>query len=291
MPEPTSPRDVTVVAAPFPPRLDGSHGGSRAIAQLLVRLADRHASRARGAAAPGDPRVDESVRHACDLAVLKSRFRRSDDPSGRAREPRTAPSRPVSGHADLGCRADDCGFGECFAGCRSTGGRTSFNSSTGSWASSSLLQVDGEAVLVDHDPDFGPGASSRLLAPVEGGLGRSLGRPHTRRRARGVDRERDPRIVESPARRRSSVFHSVTSCPSRSRPVGTEPRAFCSGASSIRRMSTARCGLRGNLPSGARARAHSQLATRRVAGAAQRARAVGERDHCPCGRSRRSVRI
>lgn len=44
---------------PFPPRLDGSHGGSRTIAHLLVRLAERHSVAIVALRSPGDPPIDE----------------------------------------------------------------------------------------------------------------------------------------------------------------------------------------------------------------------------------------
>jgi glycosyltransferase involved in cell wall biosynthesis len=54
------------VVAPFPPRLDGSHGGSRAIAQLLARLAARHSVALLVLKAQDEPGVDDALRRICD---------------------------------------------------------------------------------------------------------------------------------------------------------------------------------------------------------------------------------
>jgi glycosyltransferase involved in cell wall biosynthesis len=54
---------------PFPPRLDGSHGGSRTIAHLLVRLAERHSLAIVTLRAPGDPPMDEQLLAAVDRYV------------------------------------------------------------------------------------------------------------------------------------------------------------------------------------------------------------------------------
>ena len=70
MPEPTAPPTWRVLfVAPFPPRLDGRHGGSRAIAQFLVRLAERHEVALAVLRAPDEPHVDESVKRACDVVA------------------------------------------------------------------------------------------------------------------------------------------------------------------------------------------------------------------------------
>ena len=56
-----------LVAAPFPPRLDGRHGGSRAVAQLLAQLADRHRIALLVLRAHDEPGVDKILRSRCDL--------------------------------------------------------------------------------------------------------------------------------------------------------------------------------------------------------------------------------
>jgi glycosyltransferase involved in cell wall biosynthesis len=55
-----------LVLAPFPPRLDATHGGSRAIAELLVRLAPRHRIALLCARRDGEPGPDDELAAACD---------------------------------------------------------------------------------------------------------------------------------------------------------------------------------------------------------------------------------
>jgi glycosyltransferase involved in cell wall biosynthesis len=56
-----------LVVAPFPPRLDGRHGGSRAVAQLIARLATHHVVALLVLRADGEPGVDDRLRSLCDL--------------------------------------------------------------------------------------------------------------------------------------------------------------------------------------------------------------------------------
>jgi glycosyltransferase involved in cell wall biosynthesis len=56
-----------LVAAPFPPRLDGRHGGSRSVAQLLAGLTARHSVALLVLRAHDEPGVDDILRNACDL--------------------------------------------------------------------------------------------------------------------------------------------------------------------------------------------------------------------------------
>jgi glycosyltransferase involved in cell wall biosynthesis len=55
-----------LVAAPFPPRLDGRHGGSRALAQFLARLAARHSIALLVLRAHDEAGVDDVLRPLCD---------------------------------------------------------------------------------------------------------------------------------------------------------------------------------------------------------------------------------
>ena len=52
---------------PFPPRLDGAHGGSRVIAQLLERLAERHHVGLICLRHPTEPSVDDRLRSRLEL--------------------------------------------------------------------------------------------------------------------------------------------------------------------------------------------------------------------------------
>jgi hypothetical protein len=56
-----------LLLAPFSPRLDAPHGGARAIAQLVSRLADRHDVALLCVPADDDPPVDDVLRGRCQL--------------------------------------------------------------------------------------------------------------------------------------------------------------------------------------------------------------------------------
>lgn len=58
---------------PFPPRLDGRHGGGRLTAQLLLRLAHRHRVALLCVREPGEPPVDAELRARCALVEEFSR--------------------------------------------------------------------------------------------------------------------------------------------------------------------------------------------------------------------------
>lgn len=64
-----------LVLAPFAPRLDGVHGGSRVIAQLLSGLAARHRIFLLHMYVPGEPPVDDVLSALCDrVAAVPVRF-------------------------------------------------------------------------------------------------------------------------------------------------------------------------------------------------------------------------
>jgi len=65
--------------APFPPRRDATHGGSRAIAELVSALAVRHRVALLYLARADDPPVDPGLERHCDL-LLETRLR---SPAGR----------------------------------------------------------------------------------------------------------------------------------------------------------------------------------------------------------------
>jgi glycosyltransferase involved in cell wall biosynthesis len=70
-------RDVTaarlLVLTPFPPRLDAIHGGSRAIAELVERLARRRPVAILSIRSAGDPPIDPHLAEACALVREVSR--------------------------------------------------------------------------------------------------------------------------------------------------------------------------------------------------------------------------
>jgi len=57
-----------LVAAPFPPRATGMHGGSRAIAALLTELASDHAIALLYLRGRNEPGIDAAIRGACEIA-------------------------------------------------------------------------------------------------------------------------------------------------------------------------------------------------------------------------------
>lgn len=56
-----------LVISPFPPRLDGLHGGSRAVAGLLAQLSVRHRVALLALRSAGEPGVDDVLREKCEL--------------------------------------------------------------------------------------------------------------------------------------------------------------------------------------------------------------------------------
>ena len=65
----TGERRRILVLSPFPPRLDGRHGGSRAVAQLVAGLAPRHTIGLLVLRDHDEPGVDDELRAVCDLVV------------------------------------------------------------------------------------------------------------------------------------------------------------------------------------------------------------------------------
>ena len=63
----SAPRRRLLVLSPFSPRLDSAHGGARAIAQLVSRLAERHDVALLCVPADDDLPVDDVLRARCDL--------------------------------------------------------------------------------------------------------------------------------------------------------------------------------------------------------------------------------
>jgi glycosyltransferase involved in cell wall biosynthesis len=56
-----------LLLAPFSPRLDAHHGGSRAIGQLAAALAERHRVAVLYLRGPGEDGIDDALRSRCDL--------------------------------------------------------------------------------------------------------------------------------------------------------------------------------------------------------------------------------
>lgn len=60
--------------APYPPRLDGLHGGARALAELLEALGERHDIALLACRAPGEPPTDPAVASRCVRAAETPRL-------------------------------------------------------------------------------------------------------------------------------------------------------------------------------------------------------------------------
>ena len=65
--------------APFPPRLDGRHGGSRAIAELLAGLGARHRIALFALQGADEPPVDDALRARCELVREIARPPRAEE--------------------------------------------------------------------------------------------------------------------------------------------------------------------------------------------------------------------
>ncbi|HKU63109.1 MAG TPA: glycosyltransferase [Gemmatimonadales bacterium] len=77
---PAAPPRRLLFLAPFPPRRDATHGGSRAIAELVHALAGRHRVGLLYLTAADDPPVDPLLEQRCDLIVGAKR----PSPAGRS---------------------------------------------------------------------------------------------------------------------------------------------------------------------------------------------------------------
>ena len=62
-----------LVLAPFPPRLDGTHGGSKAIAQLVVALASRNRVAVAYLRAHDEPAIDAELARHCEQVIEGAR--------------------------------------------------------------------------------------------------------------------------------------------------------------------------------------------------------------------------
>jgi polysaccharide biosynthesis protein PslH len=81
-----------LVLTPFPPRLDATHGGSRAIAELVERLARRRPVAILSIRSAGDPPIDPRLAAACALAREVPRPPEGEGLRGRGADLRVAAS-------------------------------------------------------------------------------------------------------------------------------------------------------------------------------------------------------
>jgi glycosyltransferase involved in cell wall biosynthesis len=166
-----------LVAAPFPPRLDGRHGGSRALAQLLARLSVRNRVALLVLRAHDEPGVDDVLRNACD--VVEEVPIPAVGSSFTARLKNRIQLRAALLHGTPTWAAE-----------RSTRDFAArFEDIARSWTPD-VVQLEyrimgqflpaiagtAPAVLVDLDPDSSEGSRSPLLAPLEARAWKMLGR-------------------------------------------------------------------------------------------------------------------
>ena len=171
-----------LVSAPFPPRLDGRHGGSRAIAQLLVRLADRHSVALAVLRSPEEPPVDELLRDACELVVEVE-----IPPVGRSFRARLANrvrlrSALLRGLPTWAAQRRAAGYSDCLQRLVRDWQPdiVQFEYRIMGQFLPALRGTSAKVLLVEHDPDGAEGTSPPLLAPVEERAWRSLGRSAAR---------------------------------------------------------------------------------------------------------------
>jgi len=86
-----------LVLTPFPPTLDGAHGGSRVIAQFLLRMAERHDVALMCLRHPREPRVDPTLIQRLDRVVEVDREDASRSRQARALRAIRARLRLVAG--------------------------------------------------------------------------------------------------------------------------------------------------------------------------------------------------
>jgi glycosyltransferase involved in cell wall biosynthesis len=219
-----------LISAPFPPRLDGRHGGSRAIAQFLVRLASRHSVALAVLRSSQEAPVDESIRKACDLVAEVE-----IPPVGRSFRARLANrvrlrSALLRGIPAWASERTAPGFSECLQRLVSD------------WRPDivqleyrimgqflpALRGASTKLVLVEVDPDIAKSASSRLLEPVEKWAWHSFGRSAARQvDALVVLTERDrSRVAELAGSTPVVCIPLGYALPERPLdPQGTEPRS------------------------------------------------------------------
>jgi len=163
-------------AAPFPPRLDGRHGGSRAIAQFLVRLAERHEVALAVLRAPDEPPVDESVKRACDVVAEVALPQVGASFNARAANRLRLRLALLRGMPTWAAERATGEFGERLErlGREWRPDIVQLEYRIMGQFLSALRGVTAKTVLVEHDPDLSAGASSRLLAPLEARAWRSL---------------------------------------------------------------------------------------------------------------------
>lgn len=167
-----------LVAVPFPPRLDGRHGGSRAIAQLLLRLASRNSVALAVLRSPDEPPVDETLRAACELVVEVEL-----PPVGRSVGARLANrvrlrAALLRGVPTWAAQRRAPTFAERLrrAVCDWRPDVVQLEYRIMGQFLPTLRDVASKVVLVEHDPVVAEGAPSRLLAPAEERAWRALGR-------------------------------------------------------------------------------------------------------------------
>jgi polysaccharide biosynthesis protein PslH len=171
-----------LVCAPFPPRLDGRHGGSRALAQFLGRLARRHSVALVALKSDDEPGVDDGLRNVCDVVEEVAIPRVEKSVSARLNNRIRMRAALLGGIPTWAAERTAKDFGarlqELVRWWRPDVVQFEYRV-TGQF----LPALDGSVpcLLVEHDPVSSEGTVPSLLSPLETRAWRSLGRSVSRR--------------------------------------------------------------------------------------------------------------
>jgi glycosyltransferase involved in cell wall biosynthesis len=170
-----------LVCAPFPPRLDGRHGGSRALAQFLSRLAARHSVGLVVLKGHDEASVDERLREACEFVEEVEIPRVESSLAARLHNRVRLRAALIGGTPTWAAERTAKGFGARLQELARTW-RPDIVQFEYRIMAQFLPAIGGSIplVLVDLDPASSEGTASPLLHPLEARAWRALGRSASR---------------------------------------------------------------------------------------------------------------
>jgi glycosyltransferase involved in cell wall biosynthesis len=173
----TAPAWRVLVCAPFPPRLDGRHGGSRALAQFLSRLARRHRVALVVLKSEDEPSVDDTLTRLCDVVEQVEIPRVDNSLSARLNNRIRLRAALFGGIPTWAAERTAKDFGVRLQDLVQTW-RPDVIQFEYRIMGRFLSTLDGSVpcLLVDLDPVSSEGSVSPLLSPLEARAWRSLGR-------------------------------------------------------------------------------------------------------------------